>query len=181
MAPVEVTPQGIPIYERQFGSGFFIVVEAKAGSSRAAPGSSRLNSIPDDPSARPDFQLEANHDLGNGSATVCDVGPAPDQPIGGIPGIDPPNFDPASQQVADALNDFSCRFDRHTAADPCTLNSHDNPQLVASDTTVQLCTSGVVGREVEFPAGDTLLTVQWRDTATVPNLSLPRQIIVRVP
>jgi hypothetical protein len=179
LAPVDLTPQGVPIYERQFGSGMILVVEATAGSSGRPPGVNTLNSDPTDPSVRPDLQLEANRNLGNGSAAICDVGPAPDQPIGGVPGIDPPSFDPGSQMIADALNDFGCRFDVHTPLDPCTLNSHDNAQFVASDTSVQLCTIGVVGHELELPTGDTLLTVQWRDTGG--NLSLPRQIIVRVP
>jgi hypothetical protein len=181
LTPVDVTPEGSPIYQPLFGAGFIIVVESKSGSSGKAPGVKTLNSSLTDPSARPDIQIEANRALGNGSAAVCDIGPAPNQPIGGIPGINPPSFDPTSQMVADALNDFGCRLDSHTASDPCTLTDNDIPRLVASDTSTQFCTAGVVGHEVEFPQGDTLLTVQWRDTATVPNLSLPRQIIVRVP
>jgi hypothetical protein len=178
MTPIEVTPQGVPIYARQFGFGFFIVVEAKSGSSRMVPGIDNSPN-PDDPSARPALQIEADHNLGNGSAAVCDIGPAPDQPIGGIPGINPPSFDPASQMVTDALYDFACRFEAHDSRFPCTLNDHGNPQFVASDTSIQLCTTWVVGHEVAFPQGDTLLTVQWRDTGG--NFSLPRQIIVRVP
>jgi hypothetical protein len=181
IAPVDVTAQGVPIYERPFGAGFIIVVEAKGGSSGKAPGVKTFNSNPNDPSARPDIQIEANRDLGNGSAAVCDIGPAPQLPIGGVPGINPPSFDPASQTVADTLNDFGCRLDSHTAADPCTLTDNDIPMLVAADTSTQICTAGVVGHETEFQTGDTLLTVQWRDTAAIPNLSLPRQIIVRVP
>jgi len=176
---VDLTPQGVPIYERDFGAGFIIVVEARAGSSGRAPGVKTLNSDPTDPSARPDIQIETDRDLGNGSATICDIGPAPNQPIGGIPGINPPSFDPASQRVADVLNDFGCRFDSHTASDPCTLSDTDIPQFVASDSTIQFCTAGVFGHETEYPSGDTLVTVQWRDTSG--NLSLPRQIIVRVP
>jgi len=178
MAPIELTPQGVPIYYRPFGSGMFIVVEAKPGSSGKPPGGNTFNSDPADPSVRPDLQLEANRDLGNGSAAICDMGPAGSMPIGGVPGINPPSFDLGSQTVADALNDFGCRFDLHTTF-PCTLNDRDNPQLVASDTTVQLCTTSVVGHEVELPTGDTLFTVQWRDNGG--NISLPRQIIIRVP
>jgi len=175
-----VDPQGIPIYAPLYGAGFIVVVEAKAGTSRAAPGVKTSNSNPSDPSARPDIQIEANHDLGNGSALVCDVGPAP-QPLGGVPGIDPPSYDAASQMIADALNDFGCRLATHTSSDPCTLSDKDNPAFVASGTSSQACSAGILGRELEFPSGDTLLTVQWRDTASAPNLSRPSQLLVRVP
>jgi len=173
-------PQGIPIYSPLYGAGFIIVVEAKPGRSGASPGTKSLNSDPSDPTARPDIQIEANRNLGNGSAAVCDIGPLPN-PLGGIPGFDPPSFDPTSQMVADALNDFGCRFAAHTASDPCTLSDSGNPKLVAPDTAVQFCSASVVGHESEFQQGDTLLTVQWRDNAAVPNLSLPSRIIVRVP
>jgi hypothetical protein len=178
LQPLTTDAQGNPVYVRPTGVGFFIVVESKMGTSKKSPGLKRLNSDPNDPTARPDLQILADHNLGNGSAAVCDVGPAPNFPIGGVPGVNPPTFDITSQMVADALNDFGCRFDDNTSA-PCTLSASENPRFVASDTSTQFCTAGVVGTEVRFPSGDTLLTVQWRDTSG--NIGLPRRLVVRAP
>jgi hypothetical protein len=108
LQPATTDAQGNPVYAIPYGSQFFIVVEAKAGTSRLPPGTILSNSDLSDPSARPDLQIIADRDLGNGSTLVCDAGPAPR--IGGVPGINPPTFDITSQKVADALNDFACRF-----------------------------------------------------------------------
>jgi hypothetical protein len=178
LQPTTTDAQGNPIYERAIGAGFFIVVESKSGTDHRLPGVTLLNSNPTDPSARPDLQIMPNRNLGNGSTAVCDVGPAPDFPIGGVPGINPPTFDITSQTVANVLNDIACRFDNNTTS-PCTLTARDIPGYVASDTSTQFCTAGVVGNEVRFPSGDTLLTVQWRDSGG--NIGLPRRIVVRVP
>lgn len=162
------------------GAGFIIVVEARSGTSGRSPGTVKFNSNPNDPTARPDLQLEANHNWGNGSAAVCDSGPAPAFPLGGVPGINPASYDAGSQMVADALNDLACRFDSHTAADPCTLDKNDNPKLAnPTQSTTQFCTAGVVGHELLLPNGDTTLTVQWRDSGG--NLSTVHRIIVRIP
>ena len=176
MQPTTTDSQGNPVYAFPYGAGFFIVVESKPGTSHKAPGVSVSNSDPTDPTARPDLQIEPSRDLGNGSALICDAGPAP--PIGGVPGINPPTFDLASQKVADVLNDFGCRFANQTLA-PCTLTPRENYGFVASDTTTQFCTAYVLGHEVLFQSGDTLLTVQWRDSSG--NIGLARTIVVRVP
>jgi len=161
------------------GAGFIIVVEAKPGSSGKSPGISSFNSNPNDPRARPDLQLEADRDLGVPTQAVCDKGPAPAFPLGGVPAIDPPSFDLTSQSVADALNDLACRFDSHTGADPCTLTINDNPKLIEPSSTTQFCTAGVIGRELDLPNGDTTFTVQWRDKDG--NLSGMKRVVVRVP
>ena len=157
------------------GADFFIVVESKAGTSHRPPGTLLSNSDPNDPGARPDLQIMPNRDMGNGSAAVCDT-TAP--LIGGVPGINPPTFDITSQTVANVLNDLACRFDNNTTS-PCTLTSRENFGFVAPDTSTQFCTAGVVGHELLLPSGDTLLTVQWRDTGG--NIGLPRHLVVRVP
>jgi hypothetical protein len=169
---------GRPVYVRSIGAAFFIVVEVKPGPG-GAPGRKVFNSNPDDPTARPDLQILSNRDLGNGSVAVCDNGPLPDAPLGGVPGIDPPDFDPTSQVVADALNDFGCRFDVHTPDSPCTNNDAGNPAFVSPDTTVQYCSLAVIGAEMHFPKGDTLLTVQVRDAGG--HIGLPASFVVRVP
>ena len=132
--------------------------------------------------ARPDLQIEANRDLGNGSPAVCDVaGPMAMQTPGGVPAVPTPSFDPLSQTIANTLNDLSCRFDAHFSDDACTIPDPATEQLrfVMDDSTTQFCTAAVVGGEWAFPHGDTLLTVQWRDTDG--KVGAPRQLVVRVP
>lgn len=172
---------GRPVYLRQVGAGFFIVVEVRPGDAPGSqpPGTKVFNSDSADPGARPDIQILSNRSLGNGSAAVCDTGPLPDAPLGGVPGVDPIDFDPTSQPVADALNDFGCRFDVHTSDNPCTNNDAGNPAFLGVGTTLQYCTATVIGAELDFPSGDTVLTVQARDTGG--HLGFPATLVVRVP
>jgi len=176
LKPTTTDAQGNPVFAFPYGAGFFVVVESKAGTSHRSPGVLRSNSDPNDPGVRPDMQIISNRDLGNGSSLICDAGPSP--PLGGVPGINPPTFDLASQKVADAMNDWGCRFDNNTLS-PCTLTARENYGFVAPDTSTQFCTAQVLGREMLFPSGDTLLTVQWRDA--LGNIGLPRRIVVRIP
>ncbi len=169
---------GRPVYIRPTGAAFFIVVEVKRGTG-ASPGRTVFNSNPANPSVRPDLQILSTRALGNGSAAVCDNGPLPNLPLGGVPGIDPPDFDPNSQAVADALNDFGCRFDVHTSDNPCTNDGAGNPAFLGPGTTLQYCTLTVVGAELHFPPGDTVLTVQVRDTDG--HIGFPATLVVRVP
>jgi len=171
---------GVAVYQQPagLGTGFFLVVEAKPGSSGQGPGPIQFTSTP---GARPDFQILSNRDLGFGdglgSPEVCDNGPLPGFPLGGVPGFNPPDFDPSSEEVTDALNDFGCRFANNTG-DPCILGDDDNPTF-ASTGSIQFCTGSTISRGLEFPKGDTLLVVQWRDTAG--NIGTQGRIIVRVP
>jgi hypothetical protein len=176
LTPTTTDDSGNPVYERITGAGFFLVVEAKAGKSRRPPGGSTSNGDSQNP---PDLQIEATNNLGNGSSLVCDVGPAPNQPLGGVPGINPPSFDFSSPQVVAAMNDFGCRFDIHTDQFPCTNNDNGNPAFVKPDSSVQYCTMSVLGNELHFPRGDTLVTVQVRDTGG--NIGFPQRIVIRVP
>jgi len=171
---------GRPVYLRPAGAAFFIVVEVKPApvTGSQPPGRITFNSTPTDASARPDLQILSNRDLGNGSAAVCDKGPVPSNTLGGVPGFNPLNFDPTSQAVADALNDFGCRFDVHTQDDPCTNDDAGNPAFLGAGTTLQYCTATVVGAELHFPPGDTVLTVQVRDTGE--HLGFPATLVVRV-
>jgi hypothetical protein len=174
--------QGNPVYNSIAGGGFFIVVEARAGSSNSPPGTKSFNSNLNDPAARPDLQIEANRNLGEGSPEVCDeAGPQATQTPGGVPAVPTPNFDPQSQQIANALNDLACRFDVHTALDPCTKPNPitEAPAFKNPDSTVQFCTTSVVSTDWRFHSGDTLLTVQWRDQTG--NIGNPARMVVRVP
>jgi len=186
----DVDDLGRPVYAPPSGqgAGFFIVIESKKGTG-AAPGTDLSNSSANDPTARPDVQIEASQNLGNGSAAVCDVavaGPTP-MPGGGVPAIDPPNFDstcqttpPAQcQMVADALNDLACRLENDSTA-PCTKDANDNDNFVNSSTSTQVCTTGTVSTGWGFLSGPTVLTARWRESNGT-NIGFPQSIVVRVP
>lgn len=156
--------KGIPVYLSQVGSGFMIVVEAKPGLSGLEPGRTVFLHVPDDPTARPDLEIQTNRDMGNGSRAVCD---RRRPKIGGIPRINPPSFK-ETQRIADTLNDFSCRFETFIESDSCcTMNKNGDYSYVASDSTTQFCM--IVARAYMFPVGKTLLSVRLRDAEGNPG------------
>lgn len=166
--------EGRAIFERPTGSGFVVVVEAERGTNNRLPGDLAFN--PDGP---PDFQIESNRPLGDGSPTVCDNA----APIfGGVPGIDPPNFDD-TQAIADLLNDFGCRFTDgngqpigRTRENGCVLFSDGDYGFIDASAQIQFC--GTITRPMRFEPGDTILTARVLD---VSGLAGPqRQIVVRV-
>ena len=120
---------------------------------------------PEDPSVRPDLQIEADHDLGDGSLAICDQR-KPN--IGGIPAINPPSF-AETAQIAAALNDFSCRFEQFGESDAsCTVDKYGEFSFLKPDeSTMQFCM--VVARAWSFPEGDTLVSVRLRDTEGNPG------------
>lgn len=175
----DTTPDGVPIYERSFGSGFSLVLEARPGGTKSDLDPSTFNSNPD---ARllPGLQIEASRQLGDGSSAVCDD-TAPT--LGGVPAVDPPDFSP-TQVVVNAINDFACRFKdgfglysgRTKLQDACTTFEDGGFRFTAAGTTIQYC--GLINEAVSFPLGDTVVTARVRDVAG--NISLPSQIVVRV-
>lgn len=172
LEPIEVTAQGIPVFARSLGAGFLIVIEAKAGPAGAAVG---LSTYQPDLASVPDLQIVASQALGNGSEEVCDYRGVS---AGGVPAIDPPQFD----NVA-VVNDLACRFRDgadeprgRSLADACVLFGSGAFGFVRPDSAVQFC--AFVDRAWEFPVGDTLLTARVRDTAG--SVSAVAQIIVRV-
>jgi hypothetical protein len=176
--PLEQTEDGAPVYHRTVPQGFLIVVEAKKGASRASVGTSTFNWDPNDPEALPDFQIVSSRPLGDGSVKVCDDMPGN---LGGVPAVDPPVFS-GTQAVANALNDFGCRFDvRGASSDACTKAAVTmDPSFVSSDSSKQFCSSPGVGTEIGFPTGErTRLTVRIKDVAGYPGL--PSAIVVEVP
>jgi hypothetical protein len=182
LTPDDTDAQGNPVFTRPIGFGFFIVIEARAGTSGLLPQPMFQNS---NPSELPDVQIEANQSLGTGagrgSSAVCDNGPLP-TPLGGVPGINPPSFD---QTHANALNDFGCRFSNNTTA-PCTkIDDSGINKYVMANSQAQYCTNLVVGAELTFPPGETLLTVQLRDynvsTGAHVNTGYPVSLVIRVP
>lgn len=173
--PDGVDPSGRPIFERPFGFGFQIVVEARPGSSGRPVALTTFNDF-----GRPDLQIQSNRSLGNGSPAVCDVLP-PDP--GGVPGIDPPSF-AEGEIITDRLNDLSCRFidgvgnqRGRNCSNGCVRFESGESGCVGGGTTAQYC--ALVDRNFEFPAGETLITARVRDTQG--NLGPPAQLIVRVP
>jgi hypothetical protein len=176
--PVGVDGDGVPIFERFFGSGFSIVVEGRRGGTNAALERSTFEWNPFDPSTLPGVQLLVSRPLGDGSAAVCDD----TVPAGGVPATNPPIFD-GSQAVANSVNDFSCRFKDgfglrrgRDFLDACTTSGDGTFSFVSPTTSVQYC--GLVNEPLQFPVGDTRVTVRIRDEGG--NLSLPSQIIVRI-
>jgi hypothetical protein len=171
---------------------FNIVVEAKPGPNPGGgllqPGQMLFNS---DIDQAPDLQIQANRDLGNGSALVCDgsLNPTPGVTPGGVPGINPtPGVTPDPVTVAHIFNDLGCRFATHlSTGDACTcINDYgvcgDRQTFQNGATTVQYCTAnpGGIGAELQFPSGDTLLTVQVRGSSS-SIVGNPKYIVVRVP
>lgn len=171
------TKAGIPVFERPVPQGFFIVVEAIRGPSGLNPGTSTFDWSPSNPNVLPDFMIVSSSALGNGSTAVCDD--TPPSFIGGVPAVDPPAFG-GSQFVANAINDFSCRFDARTISnDACTRTSSGDSGFVSSGPNlVQFCPTVGIGVEIAFPLGETTLTAIVRDDLGQPGL--PVSIIVRI-
>jgi len=177
--PIGTNAQGVPIYERQLGFGFVLVVEGRRGGDNSAAGQSSFNYDPGNPQARPDLQILASRALGNGSTAVCDNSP-PD--FGGVPAVSPPSFD-ATQRTADALNDFGCRFVdgngnpvARSVANACVLQTSGEYGFASAQSQIEFCAT--VSQPLRFPKGDTLLTVRLRDVKG--QAGAPAQLIVRV-
>ena len=167
--PVEIRSDGVATFQRTGASGFQIVVEADPGADGLAVGTAVFESNSNDPTTRPDLQIEASRPLGDGHPDVCAEG--------GIPGFDPPDFS-LIQAVANALNDFGCAFTVNTnPAKACTTDAFGSPTFVSSASrVVQFCLLIPAGKS--FPPGDTTLTVQVRDVGT--NVGPAKQMVVRI-
>lgn len=117
---------------------------------------------------------------------VCDDS-APD--LGGVPAVNPADIS-TTQPVADAINDFACRFKNgrgvptgRGAKEACTAFSDGvfhflfpPDPTVKFPSTVQFC--GQIDALLAFPTGDTLITARIRDLAG--NVSRPARLIIRV-
>jgi len=175
MSVSAVQSDGTPVFELAFGFGFRLVVEASRGPSGVAVGAQAFS----DGSA-PDLQVEATRPLGNGSGAVCD-NTLPD--IGGVPAIDPPSFAETSA-VADVLNDFGCRFEngngepiaRQCPTSCVRVGNVDYDCVSTPSPEAQFC--ALISAALEFPPGDTLVTVRVRDQAG--NLGAPQRMVVRI-
>lgn len=174
--PSEQDPGGVPIFQRPFGSGFSLVVEAKRGSSGKAVGPQTF-----DEEACPDLQVQVSRPLGNGSEAVCDK-LAPE--IGGVPATDPIDLGDAPGECG-RLNDLGCRFvdgkggtdeGGRSCGEGCVLFPSGEQGCVSAAAERQFC--GAVAGSLSFPVGDTVVTARVRDVDG--NLGPTRQIIVRI-
>lgn len=162
--PKSVDKDGTPVFDSAIGSGFMIVVEAKPGASGEDVGRRTFAHVANDPSVRPDLEIEADRDLGDGSPAVCD---RRRPQIGGVPGVKPPSF-AETQRISDALNDFACRFETFIESESsCTVDAGGDYAFIKKDTTTQFCM--IVARAYGFPVGETVVTVRLRDTAGNPG------------
>ena len=152
-----------------------LVVEVKPGEGGYEPARRVFVYDPNDPTLRPDLEIQTNRDMGNGSPAVCDrMRPN----VGGVPGINPPSF-AETQRVSDAINDFACRFETFIESDSaCTLNQGGDYSFVKKDSTLQFCM--IVARSYAFPVGETLLSVRVRDSEGNPG-PIKQMRIVRPP
>jgi hypothetical protein len=166
--PLGTLPDGAPVYFRNAGFGFLLVVEAGAPASGAAVGTSTFESSASDPHRRPDFQILVQRALGDGSRTVCDEF--------GIPATNPPDFT-FTQGISDAINDLACRFEVATRPNgTCTQNSLGQQAFVDPTSRAQFCLN--VNGSMAFPSGETRLTVQVRDDTGL--VGPPRQMVVQI-
>jgi len=164
--------QGRRVFESRTGQ-VLIVVEGAPGLSGLLPS---VSVMPQPPSNRADLQIQNTMAMGDGSATVCDVGPA-SQGGGGIPGINPPNFDPVSATITNTLNDFACRFESFAQGSACTqTDATGDSRPISPLASVQFCNIIAV-TELLHP-GENLLSAKLRDTGG--NLGPTAQIVIRV-
>lgn len=162
--PTAKNAQGIPIYTHSVGSGFMIVVEGKPGVGNMEVARSIFRYDPNDPTQRPDLEIEVNRPLGDGSAAVCD---ASRPKIGGIPAITPPSF-AETPAVTQALNDLSCRFETFIeSSGACTVLKTGDFSFARPDSSLQFCM--VVARAWGFQKGQTLVSVRLRDVEGNPG------------
>ena len=170
VSPAGFDEAGRPVYPLTGGSGFFVVIEARPGSSHASVASQGFNYNPDDARVLPDLQAILSQPLGNGSRAVCDDIP-PD--AGGVPATLPlvfPEELPEGERsaVANAINDFGCRVNDGTgeplgvnAAGACTTFSDGESHFVDPSSTLQFCTP--IDTAWSFRHGKTIVRARVRD------------------
>jgi len=181
VSPVDTAKDGTPIYERP-AYNFSVVIEGRKGGTQSPIGTSTFNWNASDPSVLPYLLIEASEPLGlNPTTTVCDDSAGM---FGGVPATDPPDFS-LTQDVANVINDFACRFKDGTdtrngrgSGDACTQFPDDWPpyHFVNSTSTIQFC--GLITPPIAFPVGYTRVTARVRDVAG--NRSAASAIIIRV-
>lgn len=170
-----VDDQGRPVFERPTGQGMTLILEGRRGG---AP----LEVVAyDGAGGTTGMEVLVSRPLGDGSPEVCDLEPGQ---MGGVPGIDPPEFsdDPAT---LDAIADLACRVEDGTghprgrlgSGISCTREPRSlNFSYAAPASQMQYCLP--IARAWRFPPGDTVVAARLRDRAGV--VSETREIVVRV-
>jgi len=172
-----IDDQGRQVFTHGVGQ-FLFVVEGRRGTSNSNPGTNLFPAGSD----RGDLQIllsqstgDPSDPVGFGSTRVCDMGPPP-TPFGGVPGIDPPNFDPGTT-ITNAIKDLECRFSiQETSTVACTRNNFGDFAYRGSGTRTQFCFQ--VPMTAAFQTGDTLVRIQLRDVAG--NIGPLKEFVVRV-
>jgi hypothetical protein len=170
----ELDPQGRRIFRHASGT-FLLVAEAGPGTSGRQPGSEGVFSGSSfqpitDPSGRPSFQALVSADLGDGSIKI-------DCPLGGVKGYPNALDFPAGPEITATLIDMACRFEMiSSTGGACTRDTFGSFAFISSSATRQYCFQ--IPPPSEFPIGDTIFAVQFRDTNG--NLGPKREIVVRV-
>jgi ELWxxDGT repeat protein len=181
LLPDEFDAAGRPVYLRPLGHGFSVIVEAQPGRNGRSPGAVAFEHDPGSPSALPDVQLLLGRPIGFGTPFVCDAS-GPRQ--GGVPGAPALSFD-GTQETANLINDFGCRFNdgsgsprgRNRADDACTRAPVTRDfAFVNSSTTMQFCAQ--IAATWAFQPGDTIAKVRVRDNGG--NYGPESELVVRV-
>lgn len=167
----EIDMQGRQVFETSMGTGFLLVVEGKPGLGRAPVGAFVPAPIPNS-SLRPDLQIVADHDLGDGGRDICRDD--------GVPGINPLSFDERGE-VTDSMIDLACRFQPMAPTQPCTFNHFGAMSALTPGGLPpggrQFCL--FVSDSLAFQAGtETVMAARLRDTDG--DVGTGREIVVRV-
>jgi hypothetical protein len=171
LEPDTTDDEGRPVFERPYGQGMTILVEARAGASRRPMGQTTYSAdgLP------PDLQLLVSNPLGDGGEEVCEE----DGRRGGVPGN--PALDFAAPGATAAINDLGCRaFNRMPFAANQSFTrpagARDVWGLVDRSSELQF---GVpIAKAWAFPVGDTIVAARVRDVSGV--LSAVEEIVIRV-
>ena len=90
-----------------------------------------------------------------------------------MPAIDPPRFD-STADVIGAVNDLACRFLDGSGqpfgrgpSEGCILSATGDLGFVDPSSTIQFCS--LIGKALEFPPGDTHVTVRLLDVSGNPG------------
>jgi len=161
VGPSGVDAEGRPVFDRLFGHGMSLVIEAVRSPGGGAVGANAFAGR----GMLPDLQVLVDRDLGDGSREVCDVD-IDNRRFGGVPGTSPLEFS-TDLEVVDAINDLGCRVNDGTGApfgrrpsSPCTRDRFGNFTFVAAESSIQFCLP--IASAWAFPAGDTRVAVRVR-------------------
>lgn len=177
LSPIGFNADSLPIFNQQFGQGFTVVLEARAGKDGQRPGDS---TVPYNDQA-PDLQMIFSRPLGDGDPTVCDITP-PNQ--GGVAATVPLDFTATPDTIAH-IDDMGCRFDNgrglplgnRDTTEACTRSDQGfGFSFVDRRSVIQYCAP--IASAWAFPVGDTTVAAQVKDTSG--NFGTPREIVVRI-